>query len=115
MRLVAGLSPLRLQSWPFEGPIAIRERRTVHVFDRWEHLGSVRTGSEIEMVLQQRRRGFDPRIYALLTRGLPRVKKRALHVIAAAPARGIGRALSQDSTLSQESSRLSTSRVGQAA
>jgi DNA polymerase-3 subunit epsilon len=81
LRLVAGLSPLRLQPWPFAGPIAIRERRTVHVFDRWEHLASVRTGSDVQAALQQRRRGFDPRIYGLLVRALPRVPRRALQVL----------------------------------
>lgn len=81
MRLVAGLSPLRLQPWPFAGPIAIRERTTVHVFDRWEHLGSVRTVSDVHAVLQQRRRGFDARVYGLLTRALPRVPRRSLRVL----------------------------------
>ena len=83
MRLVAGLSPLRLQPWPFAGPIAIRERRTVHIFDQWEHLASVRTGSDVFGALQQRRRGFDPRIYGLLVRALPRVPRRALQVLVA--------------------------------
>jgi len=81
MRLVAGLSPLRLQPWPFAGPIAIRERRTVHVFDRWEHLDSVRTGSDVYAALQQRRRGFDARVYGLLVRALPRVPRRSLQVL----------------------------------
>jgi DNA polymerase-3 subunit epsilon len=87
MRLVAGLSPLRLQSWPFAGPIAIRERRTVHVFDRWEHLGSVRSGSDVHAALQQRRRGFDPRVYGLLVLALPRVPRRSLQVLATAAQR----------------------------
>jgi DNA polymerase-3 subunit epsilon len=85
MQLAHAISPLRLQQWPFSGPIAIREGRAVHVFDRWEHLGSARTVSDAQALLSQRRHGFDADVYALLTRMLPRLNPRALHVFADAP------------------------------
>jgi DNA polymerase-3 subunit epsilon len=86
LRLMSAISPLRLQPWPYPGAIAIREGRSVHVFDRWEYLGTVRTGSDMHALLQMRRNGFDPRIYQLLTRVLPRLGPRALRNIPA-PAR----------------------------
>ena len=80
--LARALSPLKLQRWPFAGPIAVRERQTLHVFDRWEHLASVRTVSDVQRALAQRRNGFDPDVYALLARRLPRIRGNALRVIA---------------------------------
>jgi DNA polymerase-3 subunit epsilon len=81
LRLVAGISPLRLQPWPFPGAIAVREGRSVHVFDRWEYLGTVRTGADMHALLQMRRNGFDAEIYKLLTRALSRLSPRALRSI----------------------------------
>src|SRR5439155_13981555 len=81
LRLMPGLSPLRLQPWPYPGAIAIREGRSVHVFERWEYLGTVRTGSDMHALLQMRRNGFDTKIYKLLTRALPRLSARALRNI----------------------------------
>ena len=82
MLLAAAISPLRLQQWPYAGPIAIREGRVVHVFDRWEYLGSARTVSDARALLQQRRNGFDLETYAPLARILRRLNPRALHVLA---------------------------------
>ena len=82
MQLTRALSPLRLQPWPYPGPIAVRERNTLHVFDRWEHLGSVRTFSDMQALLGQRRNGFDAQVYALLTRKLARLPANAVRVIA---------------------------------
>jgi DNA polymerase-3 subunit epsilon len=81
MQLARALSPLRLQPWPYPGPIAVRERNTLHVFDRWEHLGSVRTLSDMRALLGQRRNGFDAQVYALLTRKLARLPASAVRVI----------------------------------
>jgi DNA polymerase-3 subunit epsilon len=89
MRLTASLSPLRMQPWPYAGPIAIRERTTVHVFDHWEHLGSVRTTSDMLRLVQQRRNGFDAEIYALLRQVLPATKAAALRVLAQSERNGL--------------------------
>ena len=81
MRLTAALSPIRLRPWPYAGPVAIRERKVVHVFDQWEHLGSVRTTSDMLRLPQQRRNGFDVKIHALLQRVLPATRPAALRVL----------------------------------
>ena len=81
LRFLTAIAPLKLQAWPYRGPIAIREKRSVHVFDQWEHLGTVRTGSDIPAVLKTRHRGFDPDIFNLLRHMIPRLGARALRNI----------------------------------
>jgi DNA polymerase-3 subunit epsilon len=83
LRLMTGIAPLRLQPWPYPGPVAVREGRSVHLFDRWQHLGTVRAGSDLHALLQERRDVFDPGTYRLLTRALPRLKPGALRTIPA--------------------------------
>src|SRR5204863_5830558 len=46
VRFLTAIAPTRLQSWPYRGPIAVREGKKVHVFDAWTHLGSVSAGSD---------------------------------------------------------------------
>ncbi|GAB3629813.1 ethanolamine utilization protein [Pandoraea terrae] len=83
-RLHAALDTLRLQTWPFDGPIALEERAAqtsrnpggppmqLHVVDRWQYLGSVGNASELEALLANAPpvTGFDPDIYKLLGRRL---------------------------------------------
>jgi len=50
-RVADALAPLRMPAWPYAGAIALVERDPLrfqedwHVFDRWRHLGSVRSES----------------------------------------------------------------------
>lgn len=81
LRLLTGIAPAKIQAWPYRGPIAIREGRRVHVFDRWEHLGTVRAGADIPALLQQRRGRFDPEVYAVLKRALPKLAAKAVRNI----------------------------------
>lgn len=80
-RFFAAIAPLRLRSWPYRGPVAIREGRKVHVFDRWRHLGSVRSASDVARLLEQRPNGFDPDVYVALMQVLPRVNAISIRVL----------------------------------
>ncbi|MEO7761487.1 MAG: exonuclease domain-containing protein [Casimicrobiaceae bacterium] len=82
LRLAGALAPVRLKSWPWPAPIAVREGRTVHVFDRWQHLGSVRAQADLHPLLRERRCGFDRDVYKLLVRALPRAKPAMVRVVA---------------------------------
>ncbi len=47
VRCFVALRPLRVSPWPYRGPVVVRERRDLHVFDEWRHLGTVKTESEV--------------------------------------------------------------------
>ena len=64
------LRPLRISPWHYPGPIVVRERRDLHAFDEWRHLGTVRTESEALEAANTGTRQFDPAVYACLVRSL---------------------------------------------
>jgi DNA polymerase-3 subunit epsilon len=67
----------RLQ-WPYPGAIGVRERGELHVCHAWRYLGSGSTEPEIYALLQARRPPLDARMFALLSRRLPRVSRKNL-------------------------------------
>lgn len=58
-RLMAALARLRLEPWPYPGPIGLVERddfldiEEVHVIDRWRYLGTARSEAEIHELLRE--------------------------------------------------------------
>lgn len=73
LRLSLALAELRLQAWPFAGPIGLREhdaasgRTDIHVFDHWCHLATVHDHHALEDALQSRQAlAFDLDTYRLL-------------------------------------------------
>jgi len=79
MRVKLALMPLRLQIWPHEGPMLLREgegeRTQYHVVDGWQHLGSFDACDEdaIAMVAGRSRKvseRFDIDAYRIFTRYL---------------------------------------------
>jgi DNA polymerase-3 subunit epsilon len=72
-RAFTGLRGLRVPRWPYTGPIAIRERRDVYLFDQWQYLGTARSSPEIHDVLEARAPEFDVRMFRLLVKTLPRL------------------------------------------
>ena len=68
------LRSLRIAPWPFPGPIVVRERRDLHVFDDWRHLGTMNTESEVlEATTSARPGDFDEAVYACLLRSVARI------------------------------------------
>ena len=76
LRVLESLAPMRLQSWPYPGPISIREGKTWHVIDGWAYLGTVRSKSAIGEILKVGRRGFDRDVYRLLATRMEGLKPR---------------------------------------
>jgi DNA polymerase-3 subunit epsilon len=81
MRLRLALAALKIKSWPFPGPIALRERATgaylpdgtrggeFHVLDRWMYLGSARSDEELAGLSALRAYpAFDVDVYKILQR-----------------------------------------------
>ena len=75
LRIHDALRPLRVDAWPYEGAIGIRERGDLHVVDGWQFLGTARNEEEAHELAATRRAGFDKRIYDLLRRELPRLAR----------------------------------------
>ncbi|HLU79413.1 MAG TPA: exonuclease domain-containing protein [Burkholderiaceae bacterium] len=67
-RLEQALSSHKLQAWPHEGPVLIREGCAFHVVDNGCLYGSVADPSEAERLLASQRPQFDLDIYKLLLR-----------------------------------------------
>ena len=84
-RAYGALRGIRVPAWPYRGPIAVRERRAVYIFDQWQYLGTARTLSDIGAVLETRVREFDAKIFRLLVKTLPRLP--AKRIVPLAPGR----------------------------
>lgn len=79
-RVRDALATLQLETWPYEGPIAIEEHGPgkhaddieYHVIDRWQYLGSVTSTDALDALVERMPAvtGFDPDIYRLLGRRL---------------------------------------------
>jgi DNA polymerase-3 subunit epsilon len=72
-RLMAALARLRLQAWPYPGPVGLVERddfldmEEIHVVHGWRYLGSARDEAGVRELLEQAGRvPFDMDIYKLL-------------------------------------------------
>jgi DNA polymerase III subunit epsilon len=73
LRLATALCAHRVNDWPFEGRVVIRERHPdghfeeAHVFDRWAHLGTARSEEDLSDLAEARVPvDFDPDIYRIL-------------------------------------------------
>jgi len=75
MRIHDAVRPLRVEAWPYEGAIGIRERGDLHVVDGWQFLGTARNEAEAHELVATRRAGFDKRTYDILRRELPRLAR----------------------------------------
>ncbi len=71
-RLLAALAPLKLALWPHRGPVGIREEGELHVVDAWRYLGSARSEEEAWALLEGGRPPFDPDVYKILRKALPK-------------------------------------------
>jgi len=74
-RLREAMASWHLKTWPYPGPIGIREEQDVHVVDRWRYLGSAANESEIEELLLAGEPEFDLDIYKILKKHLGKANK----------------------------------------
>ncbi|AEG00400.1 3'-5' exonuclease family protein [Methylomonas methanica] len=78
-RLLAAMHTLKLTSWPYPGAIGIREADDVHIIDHWCYLGTAKTDTEIDEVLNAGRPAFDRDTYMTLCKALKKAKPVLLH------------------------------------
>lgn len=77
-RIAAALRPLRIDDWPYAGPIGVRERSDLHVLDEWRYLGTAQNEEEVHHILETRPREFDEDTFRFLAKTLPRLPQRRL-------------------------------------
>lgn len=73
MRLIGGLSRLKLTTWPFRGMAVIREGDEIHLIDGWCYRGSARSDDELHELLAVQKPAFDRTIYKLLAKQVGRM------------------------------------------
>lgn len=79
-RVVAALDGLRLQPWPYDGAIGIRENDALHVIDCWAYLGSVASVEEAAALLQKGGQRFDRDVYQIMQKWLPKLGERIVRL-----------------------------------
>ncbi len=87
LRVKDALRKLRLQAWPYRGPIGIREQEffsddtDIHVFDQWCYLGTAKDEAELQDLLSpDKERIFDIDMYRVLKRHLSKTKKPVMNM-----------------------------------
>ena len=86
-RLMAALARLKLQAWPYPGPIGLVERdnfldvEEIHVINGWRYLGTARSEVEVREILEQAGQArFDIDIYKLLKAHVEKGKTTVRHL-----------------------------------
>lgn len=75
LRLTEALAKLKLQSWPYPGPIGIKEaygsREEIHLLDHWSYLGTANNAAEVCQILEHAQHAaFDLDTYRILKKYL---------------------------------------------
>ena len=73
-RLAAALHGMRLQPWPWNGPVALRENAEWHLVDGWAYLGSVASLEDAAPLLARGRQRFDRDTYLILRKWMGKVE-----------------------------------------
>lgn len=76
-RLLQALHKLKLVTWPYTGPIGIKEGNEVHLIDHWCYFGTAKNEAEVQDLLGSSRPAFDRDTYTILNKAL----KKAKHLI----------------------------------
>ena len=74
MRLIGGLSRLKLATWPFNGPALIHEGNEAHLIDGWCYIGTAKTEEEVHALAEIRRPPFDRETYKILAKYISKLR-----------------------------------------
>ncbi|HEV7820546.1 MAG TPA: exonuclease domain-containing protein, partial [Burkholderiales bacterium] len=77
-KAAVALRSWRVEQWPYDGPIGVRERSDLHVLDDWRYLGTAQGEHEVHQVMQTRAQYFDQDTFNFLTRTLRRLPRRRI-------------------------------------
>jgi DNA polymerase-3 subunit epsilon len=69
-RVLEALAGMRLQPWPYAGPVGILEGDNLHVVDGWAYLGTVHIQDDPRILTRRGQQPFDRDVYQLLSKKL---------------------------------------------
>jgi DNA polymerase-3 subunit epsilon len=72
-RLRKVLADWQVQTWPYGGPVKVKEGQGWHVLDAWCYLGSASDEAGVRALLEQGRPAFDKDTYKILVSWLPKL------------------------------------------
>jgi DNA polymerase-3 subunit epsilon len=70
LQLQTTLELFKVQVWPYQGPIAIKEAGHLHVIDQWRYLGTAINEEELYELADSGEGEFDLDIYKILKKAL---------------------------------------------
>jgi DNA polymerase-3 subunit epsilon len=70
LRVKTALLKLKVDSWPYQGAIAVQECADLHLFDHWCYLGTAANEAEVEELLGEKQPEFDLDIYKIIRKAL---------------------------------------------
>ncbi len=73
-RLLAGLSKLKIRTWPFDGPAYLKESEEMLLIENWAYLGSARSEEDIWNLMNGRDACFDRDTYKILLATIGRLQ-----------------------------------------
>ena len=74
VRLLEGLSRLRLKAWPFSGPAYLKEGDEVLLVDNWRFLGTAKSNEELWTLFENQKAQFDRDTYRILSKVANKMK-----------------------------------------
>lgn len=74
MSLLNALAHQKVTTWPYGGPVGLREGQDMHVVDHWRYLGTAKDEEGVSEVLSNPWPDFDADLYKLLAASLRRAK-----------------------------------------
>lgn len=73
-RLTVAMQRLKLDSWPYPGPIGVREANDLHIVDHWCYLGTAQNETEVAELLANGQAAFDKDTYVTLAKALKKAE-----------------------------------------
>jgi DNA polymerase III subunit epsilon len=68
LRLITALQKIALKTWPYSGPVGIREGDKMHIVDHWRYLGTASSDTDMGELLSSTMPAFDADNYKLLVK-----------------------------------------------
>jgi DNA polymerase-3 subunit epsilon len=64
-----------VDSWPYQGAIAVQEGGDLHLFDHWCYLGTAANEAEVAELLDEKKPDFDLDIYKIIRKVLKGISR----------------------------------------
>ena len=73
------MTELKINQWPYDGVIGLKEGNDLHIIDHWCYLGTVQTETKIASLLDSGKPAFDKDTYMILNKAL-KARPEVIHI-----------------------------------